>query len=172
MHTPSASAELVCSLSACMRARWCGRCSTASGAQRRCAAAAAERAACVACTALQPIEVQLRCLVSSLTRYVARSSATSPDTMLTTPVYGRGCPGWLRVTHSWPARVVRPPHARERARSETGAAVIGSGELQGRAESDHSPAPTAAPTASLPSGRSGGSAAGLPTLPFTCRHAV
>jgi hypothetical protein len=34
------------------------------------------------------------------TRYVAKSSAISPDTMLTTPVYGRGWPGWLRVTHS------------------------------------------------------------------------
>ena len=33
--------------------------------------------------------------------------------------------------------------------------------------SEHPPLPTAPPTSSLPSGRSGGSAAGLPTLPFT-----
>ncbi len=35
----------------------------------------------------------------------------------------------------------------------------------------HSPRPTAVPTSSLPSGRSGGSAAGLPTLPFTVPRA-
>lgn len=34
------------------------------------------------------------------------------------------------------------------------------------------PPPTAAPTSSLPSGRRGGSPAGLITLPFTCPHAV
>lgn len=34
-----------------------------------------------------------------------------------------------------------------------------------------SPRPTAVPTSSLPSGRSGGSAAGLPTLPFTVPRA-
>lgn len=35
----------------------------------------------------------------------------------------------------------------------------------------NSPRPTAVPTSSLPSGRSGGSAAGLPTLPFTVPRA-
>ena len=45
--------------------------------------------------------------------------------------------------------------------------VMGAQNLSGSQTPEDSPLPTAPPTSNLPSGRSGGSAAGLPTLPFT-----